>query len=171
MRAPRGPAGFRSHFSLILINPERTRGRARNGIKAWVERLIVNSVEDLGFRGTCFYHNSWFSITKQHGLAFLMTCRWPHLSTRAVWYQTSKLHYSIGGPLFLSSPDQRDFADPVLQNEGYREDGDVVLIKAREYRLQLGPCTRFRKDHLYKQMLPVRSQFCWISEKEEFCGL
>lgn len=106
---PRGPRGvllgFSAHFSLILINPERTRGRARKGIKFWVEKLIINSAEDLDFRGTGFYHNSWFSITKQHGLAFSMTCQWPHLSIRVVWYQTSKLHYSIGGSLFLSSPD------------------------------------------------------------------
>lgn len=116
----------------MLIHPERTRGRARKGMKFGVEKLIVNSAEDLDFRGTGFYYSSWFSTTKQHGLAFSMTCQWPHLSIRVVWRQTSKLHCSIGGSLFLSSPEQRDFADHALQNEGSREDGDMALTKARE---------------------------------------
>lgn len=50
---PRGPRwallGLIAHFSLILINPQRTRGRTRKGMKFWVEKLIINLAEDLDF--------------------------------------------------------------------------------------------------------------------------
>ena len=70
---PRGPRrvllGFIAHFSLILVNPQRIRGRTRKGRKFWVEKLIINSAEDLDFRGTgVHHHSSWFSTTKRPGL-------------------------------------------------------------------------------------------------------
>ena len=38
-------------FSLILLSPEGNGGRRRKGIKFWMERLIINSAGELGFRG------------------------------------------------------------------------------------------------------------------------
>ena len=45
-------------LSLILLNLERNRYWTRKVITFWIERLIINSSEKLGFRGT------WFHICK-----------------------------------------------------------------------------------------------------------
>ena len=44
--------GVNPRFSLILLNLEGNRGGTRKGIKFWIERLIINSAEELSFRGT-----------------------------------------------------------------------------------------------------------------------
>ena len=36
-------------------NPEWNRYSMRKGIKFWIERLIINSAEELGFSGTWFH--------------------------------------------------------------------------------------------------------------------
>ena len=36
----------------MLLNPEGNRDETRKGIKFWIERLIINSAEELGLRGT-----------------------------------------------------------------------------------------------------------------------
>ena len=45
-----GPFHFYPHFSLTLFNPEGNRGKTRKGIKFWIEKLIINSSEELSFR-------------------------------------------------------------------------------------------------------------------------
>ena len=56
---PRGPCrvllSVSAPFSLMLLNAEGNRCGTRKGIKFWLERLIVNSAEELGFRGTRFH--------------------------------------------------------------------------------------------------------------------
>ena len=42
-------------LSLIFLNLEGNRFRKRKAVKFWIERLIINSTEELGFRGTCFH--------------------------------------------------------------------------------------------------------------------
>ena len=39
---------------LILLSPEGNRDGTRKGIKFWIERLIRNSAEELGFTGSGF---------------------------------------------------------------------------------------------------------------------
>ena len=51
--------GFKPPFSLILLNPEGNRGGARKGIKFGIERLIINSVRELGFGGTRLQLGWW----------------------------------------------------------------------------------------------------------------
>ena len=41
-------------FSLILLNIGRNRCWTKKGITFWLERLIINSAEKLGHRGTQF---------------------------------------------------------------------------------------------------------------------
>ena len=43
-----------SPFSLMLLNAEGNRGGIRKKIKVWIERLIINSAGELGFRGLGF---------------------------------------------------------------------------------------------------------------------
>ena len=43
-------APFSGYFS-----PEEDRGGIRKGIQFWIERLIINSAEELSFRGTQFH--------------------------------------------------------------------------------------------------------------------
>ena len=45
---------FPPSFSLTLLNLEGYRGRIRNGIKFWIERLIIDLPREFGFRGTWF---------------------------------------------------------------------------------------------------------------------
>ena len=45
---------FNPPFPLILLHLEENMCKTRKGIKSWIERLIVNLVEELGFRGTQF---------------------------------------------------------------------------------------------------------------------
>ena len=54
-KASQGPALFQSHFSLILLNPERNRGGTRKGISFGQERLIINMAGKLGFRRAGFH--------------------------------------------------------------------------------------------------------------------
>ena len=51
-----GPAQFQSPppFSLILFSPGGNRGRARAGIKFWIERLVVKPQGHVVLRGTRF---------------------------------------------------------------------------------------------------------------------
>ena len=42
--------GFSPAFSLILLNLKENRYGTRKGIKFWIERLIINSAWELGFR-------------------------------------------------------------------------------------------------------------------------
>ena len=46
--------GFSLPFSLILLSPEGNRGGTRKRVKLWIKRLFINSVRELGFRGTWF---------------------------------------------------------------------------------------------------------------------
>ena len=50
-----GLLGFNTApFSLTLLNFEEYRGRIRNRIKFWIERLIIDLPREFGFRGTWF---------------------------------------------------------------------------------------------------------------------
>ena len=42
-------------FSVIFLNLEGNTCWTRKGIKFWIERIIVNSAEELSFRGTQFH--------------------------------------------------------------------------------------------------------------------
>ena len=53
-RTQRVLLGFNPPFALILLNPEGNRCQTRKGIKFGIERLIINSAEELSFRGTLF---------------------------------------------------------------------------------------------------------------------
>ena len=48
------PLAYNSPFSLIQLTPEGNKGRIRKGTKFWIEGLIINSAEELSFRGTPF---------------------------------------------------------------------------------------------------------------------
>ena len=45
---------FSPPFSSTLLNFEEYRGRIRNRIKFWIERLIIDLPREFGFRGTWF---------------------------------------------------------------------------------------------------------------------
>lgn len=47
--------GLNSPFPLILLNLEGNKCETKKGIKFWIERLITNSVGELGSRGTQFH--------------------------------------------------------------------------------------------------------------------
>ena len=69
--------GFNPPFPLILLNPEGNRYGTRKGIKFWIERLIVNSAGELGFRATQFQiyfpkNNIDISGSGYDGLIFLL---------------------------------------------------------------------------------------------------
>ena len=47
--------GFHPHFSLILLNLEGNEFKKRRGVEFWIEQLIINLEEELGFRGAQFH--------------------------------------------------------------------------------------------------------------------
>ena len=65
---PGGPhrvlLSFNPPFSLISLNLEGNKCWTRKGIPFWIEKLIVNSAEGLGFRGTQFRAQADFSHGK-----------------------------------------------------------------------------------------------------------
>ena len=56
-KALQGSTWFQSSI-LLLLNPERNKGRARKKIKFLIERFITNLARELGFRGLGFTMSS-----------------------------------------------------------------------------------------------------------------
>ena len=56
-RAPQGPSGFQSLFSLIILNFVGNRCWTRKGMTFWIKMLIINSAEELGFMRTLYQHD------------------------------------------------------------------------------------------------------------------
>lgn len=54
-RALHGPAQFQSSLFYDTPQLQGNRCRLRNGIKFWIERLIINSTDELGFRRSQFH--------------------------------------------------------------------------------------------------------------------
>ena len=51
---PIGSCSITTPFSLIFLIREGEHVWNKKGIKFWIERLIINLAEELGFRGTQF---------------------------------------------------------------------------------------------------------------------
>ena len=43
---------FKPPFSGILLNPEEIMSGTREGMKFWIEKLVINLTNELGFSGT-----------------------------------------------------------------------------------------------------------------------
>ena len=69
--APQGPTWFQPPFSLLLLNPEGSKGRTRKGIKFYIERFIIHLAEELGFWGLSFGENTFQYHLADDGLPFL----------------------------------------------------------------------------------------------------